>query len=388
LALFQGMITRVLVALFFVLGGSLWLSIGTTRDYLQRQLNAYTQDSANSLALALQPHIAKGDLLAADTMIMALVQSGYYSGIELRDSRGDLLADHHLDSVQSQVPDVFTSLLPLHPPAATAAISSGWEQVASVAVSAHPELAYQQLWRLTQGILGLGLAGIALALAQTLHWSRHRQQWISAKLQSLNEEIGTWRREALEDGQTGLGNRQAFGRELQRILKAAGPNSTSGENHLLMIHLSSLAEVTRSLGRWAADEYLEAAIALLRRRFGERLQDMGTTEGATEAGLFHLFRTGDGELALLGNFGKRDAVCALAQDLCDGFSAQAADLHPHGFGCIGIVPLEATQTVQDMLASSDIALRQAERTGTNQWCYLPNGSPFPQMIASKLETSE
>lgn len=381
------MITRVLLASFCMLGGSLWLAIDTTRDYLHQQLNAYAQDSANSLALALQPHMSEENLLTAETMITALVQSGHYSAIELRDSSDSVLVEHHLGTVRPQVPELFLSLLPLQPPAANAAINDGWDLVARVYVSAHPGVAYQQLWRLTQGIAGLGLAGAALAVALALRWSKRKQQLLAEQLQSLNQEIEALRRETLQDEQTGLGNRRAFERQLQGILAADSTASSAKGKHLLLIHLSSLADTTRSLGRWAADDYIETVITLLRHHFSEHLLKTDTGSNSIETDSSCLFRAGDGVLALLGSFGSRDAVCALSQGLCDEFSTHTTALHPHGFGSIGIVPIEATQTVHDILYSGDIALHQAERTGVNQWCYLLNRAPYLR-VATKLETSE
>ncbi|SEA34172.1 LapD/MoxY N-terminal periplasmic domain-containing protein [Microbulbifer marinus] len=390
MGLFQGIIARLLLVIGLLLGATLWLAIDTTRDYLQHQLRAYSQDGANALALALQPYIAEGDLLTADTMMTALVQDGNYSAVVLRDTGGDPMLQHRLGEIQARVPALFTEMLPLQPPEASAFIHNGWDRVASVSVSAHPALAYQQLWRLTLGFIGLGLAVSALAVALAWRWAKQKQQLLAAEFESLHSEIDTQRQQAQLDEQTGFGNLHALNRRLQSLLHTAGEQpaaAATDQYHLLLIHLSSLGDATRTLGRWAADDYVEAAAMALRRHFGEHLLELESAGSATEPGDCYPFHTYTDELALLGMFGGEEAVCEIAQQLSDAFNTQTAELHRHGFATIGIVPVDPARTLQEIIDDGDFALRRAESNGVNQWCYFADRSPNPRAVTA-LETSE
>jgi len=378
MALFQGLMVRMMLVLLFVIGGTLWITVETTREYLHRQLASHAQDTANALSLALQPHVAAGNLLTADTMITALLQSGYYTAIILRDSEGQILIQRDTAAVPLAVPAPFVALLPLQPPIANATISDGWEVAATVEVASHPALAYQQLWRVTLGILGLGLAGFALAAALAWRWSQHQQR-------TINSEIDTLRRQALLDEATGLGNRHAFD---QYLLQLLGKQAAPVRGHLLLVHLSSLGAVARSLGHWAANDYMETMVELLRQQAPSHQRDPLVEEETPVAdnASVDYYRIGANELALLCTANSHEEVCALAEKLCTEFVTLTTEIYPHGVGHIGITPIKVEHTPQEIIANGDMALCQAQHAGINQWYYLDDTTRDPHPLRDLAST--
>lgn len=388
--LLQGLMLRMILVLVFVVGGTLWLTVETTRDYLHHQLASHAHDTANALGLALQQPLAAGDLMTANTMITALLQSGYYTAITLRDSDGTTLIQQNSDNVRLSLPDSFLTLLSLQPAPAKVSITNGWKEAATLEVASHPALAYQQLWRVALGILGLGLAGIALIGALCWQWTRRNQRIVNA-------QITTLRRQALQDELTGLGNRRAFD---QHVLQLPENQPAPLSGHLLLVHLSSLGAVARSLGHWAANDYMETMVALLRQRVPSHPRDPQAdhsqqTDKAPQANAdtpvtnnsyVDYYRIGANEVALLCTASSREEVCAYAEILCNEFATLTTDIYPHGVGHIGITPFKAEQMPQEIIANGDMALCQAQHAGNNQWYYLNDTTRDAQPLRDLVST--
>lgn len=193
MGLFKEPMLRALLVLVLVTAGALWLSLETTRDYLQRQMQAQTQDSATSLALAMQPVLTEEDLLTAETVITALVQTGNYESVSLQSAAGDMLVQQEAAKIQPLVPDLFMRGFPLTPPEASAPVSLGWDIAARVTITGTSALAYQQLWHLALSILGLGAACMALATGLLWQWARGKQRLLDQRFDELGHVIAELR---------------------------------------------------------------------------------------------------------------------------------------------------------------------------------------------------
>ena len=199
MGLFREPMLRALLVLLLVIGGALWLSLETTRDYLQQQMQAHTQDSATTLALAMQPVLATDDLLTAETMVTALVQTGNYAAVTLQGASGQVLVEEGMAAVTPQVPALLMDWFPLAAPEAGAQISNGWNIVADVTLTGDTALAYQQLWRLALGILGLGAACMALATGLLWQWARGKQRLLDQRFGELGQVIEELRNMSMHD---------------------------------------------------------------------------------------------------------------------------------------------------------------------------------------------
>ncbi|GAA5524812.1 hypothetical protein Maes01_01371 [Microbulbifer aestuariivivens] len=188
------------VVLLLALGGGLWLSMATTRDYLQTELQGTARDSANTLALALRPYLIEGDSLSLDTAVTALVQSGHYRAISIQNTQGGILVKRESPTLHLPVPDWFIRRINLHAPAATANIDYDWRVIAEVTAEIHPAPAQQQLWRLAIGYCGLFIASAALTLLFTL---RVQARTVQSSASETNHFMP-------------LGNRQEFEAQLRR----------------------------------------------------------------------------------------------------------------------------------------------------------------------------
>jgi|GEM_PF-6684950 len=186
---FVSFFLRTQLLLLLVIANCGALVLESTRDYLQRQLVPHAQNTANSLALSLQPHLSEGKLLTAKTIITALVQSGEYREIILREENGNPLIQKDTSSVALDLPDWFVRWLAFTPPMGEAQIIKGWEVIATIEVVSHPGLAYLQLWRLFSGLVGLAIAGVALSLVMAWLMAQRQARVFDALERKLRMEL-------------------------------------------------------------------------------------------------------------------------------------------------------------------------------------------------------
>ena len=76
--------------LFFLLFSGTWLAkLESTRSFLANQLESHAQDTATSLGLSVSQYVAEGDLPAAESMINAVFDRGYYRIVSFSDTGGE-----------------------------------------------------------------------------------------------------------------------------------------------------------------------------------------------------------------------------------------------------------------------------------------------------------
>ncbi|MEM7404492.1 MAG: EAL domain-containing protein [Pseudomonadota bacterium] len=192
--------------------GALTIHIGNTRALLSEQLARHSQDTATALGLTISRELAANDVLLLESVVDSAFDPGYFRRIEvtLPDQLPTILRERTA-SIDA-VPEWFQRAASLDLPVGTARVMRGWSQAGSVSAIAHPEFAYQRLWRST--LEAVGWAAVTFALAFLL--TSILMTWFLeplARLERHAERVGEGRFEALAT--------HARSRELRRVLASA-----------------------------------------------------------------------------------------------------------------------------------------------------------------------
>lgn len=122
----------------------LWVMVGVfvqgvlnTRAYLEQQLGSHAQDTATSLALSLGPVLQQQDMAAAQSMLDAIADRGYYQRIEYLNLSGQSQLKREHPLVMEGVPSWFTRWVTLERPQREALIMAGWQQLGQLQVVSH-----------------------------------------------------------------------------------------------------------------------------------------------------------------------------------------------------------------------------------------------------------
>jgi diguanylate cyclase (GGDEF)-like protein len=394
MTLLRQLLIAILVLLTVVLAGSLAVSVGHTRSYLDAQLRSHAQDAATSLGLSLSSSAAEGDQATLEAMVDAVFDSGYYRIVSVVDNEGRTLAQREQQDRFDDVPAWFVRLLPLHPPRGEALLMSGWRRLGQVEVTSNPGYAYLELWRTTRdsarlfalvaavaaGLAGLGVHVLLRPLRATeaqaaaiadrqfpvqdrLPRTRELRRVVEAMnhmsrkvRQMLDEQIALGERlreQAYRDPVTGLGNRALFDRDLEHLLAS---REAHFQGVLVLVQLRHLRHYNATHGYAAGDELLRQAASALRNAADEwRPHCLARLTGA-DFGLLIAADTDD-DLAALGT--------ALGEAL--------ARLHERGLtpdadvGHIGMARRAQNDTPATWLSRADAALRAAQTTAGNAW---------------------
>ena len=380
-----------LVVLLFA--GSLAISIGNTRSYLESQLGSHAQDAATSLGLSATSHIEEEDRAMVTAMVNAMFHRGDYLNIRFLDLQGDPLIERVSELVVEGVPDWFVSILPLQPPQRSATMMSGWRQVGTVVVTSHPGLAYRQLWQATVQtvklfligallVLLIGLIGLRVLLrplkdvelqaeaicnrefpvTQKRPFTTEFQRVVEAMnrlsskvagmLSDAEQLAARLRQQAFQDPVTGLANRRQFMDVLEHRVAEPGEFDTGG---LLLVQLKDFKSFNQSHGYPAGDKLLaQAGQAFAAVLDGQPRVTLAHLSGADFAVLFE----GVSEPQLR-DFAAR--VLAALITLYRSSDLDSTDVaHAGGVLCSG-------QSASELLADADMALREAQREGANAW---------------------
>ena len=141
-------INSLLFGLFLLVMVSLvYFQFTQTRDFMRLQMQSDLNNTMTSLGLMLQPHIETGDVVSAETLINVIFEGGFYRKVSLK-----WLADGKQQTWKNPVdiegvPQWLINLDVFGVQKKESVITSGWMQLATLEVEAHPALGYQQLWR-------------------------------------------------------------------------------------------------------------------------------------------------------------------------------------------------------------------------------------------------
>jgi len=296
MSLLKRLLMSVTIIMVCILVGTMVVSMGAARQYLNGQLQSQGDNAASALALLLsQP--ANQDPATRETLMTALFDSGQFRKIALESKEGAVLFARTLaPSSGKPVPEWFRRLLPVAPVTAVRDITDGWKQVGELTVVVDDASAAEALWRGSSQLFVLVvLAGVvwALFVALLVNWFeralsreiRHQLEAVghdleiqkessslreladvSAAIQdtearvratskALNERIDSLETEVNRDPVTRLPNRRYFIDEILRRTEGAGPRAGHSA-YVLLIRQRDLTRINQAMTRPRTDQWL------------------------------------------------------------------------------------------------------------------------------------
>ncbi len=373
----------LLAALLLAFVGSVGVVVGATRDTLQTQLQLKNSDNATALALALSQQ--QGDPALMELLMAAQFDTGFYREIRLVGVDGTTRFAREADMQPLHAPQWFVALLPIESAVGVAQVSDGWRALGSVRVVSHTAFAHDDLWRGSVRAAG-ALAVVALLAALLAHLvvarirrpldraveqaralvdgefvrvPEPRVPELKRLTQAMNtmvarlqltfqaqmEHIESLRRQAHSDALTGLSNRTHF---MEQLAVALQREDGQAEGGLVLLRITDLAELNRTLGRAATDRLI-VAVAHALQTYHQRVPGcrIGRLNGS------------DFALCL--------PVGGVALETAEAVShALRAMLPAYGPGigvALGAVEMQHERQVAQVMAAADHALARAESRG-------------------------
>lgn len=147
-------INSLLFGLFLLVMISLvYFQFTQTRDFMRQQMQSDLNNTMTSLGLMLQPHIETGDMVSAETLINVIFEGGFYRKVTLKWLADGKQQTWENPVVIEGVPQWLIDLDVFGIQKKESVITSGWMQLATLEVEAHPALGYQQLWQIMNDTL-------------------------------------------------------------------------------------------------------------------------------------------------------------------------------------------------------------------------------------------
>lgn len=399
-------LTLVLTLVFV---STLWINVDNTRSYINNQLASHAQDTATSLGLSIKPFLGNpDDLPMVEGMINTIFDSGYYQAFSLKDNKGTLILERSNPMTFDSVPAWFVSLFPLTPPKASTEIYNGWVKPKILQITSHPGFGYEQLWQsaiksswmilalffiagtLVSFILKTITAPIKKAAEQAndickgnfvqvsdipkpieLNLFVNAMNRMSRILQNMFNELTKqtekYQKVAYVDELTGLANRRAFNNKFEALLlNKEAANSGS----LMIIRLSNLDTVNKSIGYLAGDEYVKTAVRII-----NDVLDSENTHSKSNYSKNTAFRLAGSDFAVTLQDSDKETSEQVAQTLMAKFN-QAGNqakltYQLNSFAHIGITSFSTELKLADVLIQADNALLGA-LSDKNGWQFAAN----------------
>lgn len=306
------LIAFVSCMLIAICSGFFFLTIDNASRYALDQMESNSTDSATVLALALSSQARTEDALFVESVVDALFDSGYYQSIEVAFDNGPTISRHAKLEVDD-VPPWFLNMVTIESPVAVSPVMAGWVKSGQVTVKSHPGIAYSELWgsiiesfwwsilifivsSLTvvfglkislQPLRSIEQKAIAIAdkdFRQIPFVPKARELrrvvlainemvvkvefMLSAQYsRTERQRVGTF-----QDGVTGLGNKDAFLRDLNRMVSPDDETASSGV--VVLCQVGGLEELNKTVGMQGGDE-------MLRRVATELEQAVSGNDGIT-----------------------------------------------------------------------------------------------------------
>lgn len=394
-------LTLVLTLVFV---STLWINVDNTRSYINNQLASHAQDTATSLGLSIKPFIGNpDDLPMVEGMINAIFDSGYYQAFSLKDNKGTLILEKSNPMTFDSVPAWFVSLFPLTPPKASTEIHDGWVKPKTLQITSHPGFGYEQLWQsaiksswmilalfiiagtLVSIILKTITAPIKKAAEQAndickgnfvqvsdipkpieLNLFVNAMNRMSRILQNMFNELTKqtekYQKVAYIDELTGFANRRAFNNKFEALLVN---NEEANSGSLMIIRLSNLDTVNKSIGYLAGDEYVKTAVQIINDVLASKIHHSKNTA----------FRLAGSDFAIMLQGSDKTTSQQVAEALMTKFNqaGNQAELTSvlNNFAHIGITGFSTEFKLTDILMQADNALLGA-LSDKNGWQFADN----------------
>lgn len=292
MSLYKRILISVLSILAVLYGTVFYIQYNSVRVYLDEQQVNTVNNSANTLALVIPLQYERNDIVGIESSIFAAFDSGYYSEISFESFKDKRVIKRKIDDLKKQVPTWFDNNFGFSSVEERIVITTGWVQFGEVKVVSNTRMATYQLW---QSALDLSMWFFAAFLATSLLINRilvyilkplddltlyaealgenNFDSTVAAtsvtELQTLNlamqkmafklkheyllqeNEMQSLRQQLLQDGLSGLGNRDYFNAQVESYLQDT-PSTT-----LYMISCESLNDVYRTYGFGARDKVIK-----------------------------------------------------------------------------------------------------------------------------------
>lgn len=302
MTLYRQLLIFMICLFVFMLTGLSIEKLENTRNFLEVQLATHAQDTATFLGLSLTHVVTEGDISAADAMLNAVFDRGYYKSIDLTDMNGGSIIEKTLKVQVTGVPQWFVDVIPLETPSAEATIMSGWTQTGKVLVSSHPGYAYATLWGAAVRLVvfffavgvGVSLLGAVIlriifkplkkveqqadaicrkdyVIQEELPKTRELRRVVEsmnrltahvrerfAEQASLAEKL---RQKTYTDAVTGLGNRRYISNQVASALEREDGEE---QGAFLLVQLENLQEINEQHGYERGDVVLKKVAELIR----------------------------------------------------------------------------------------------------------------------------
>jgi len=355
---------------------------------MQSDLN----NTTTSLGLMLKPHLETGDMVTAETLVNVIFEGGFYRKVTLT-----WLADNKQQTWENPliingVPKWFSNLNLFEEQTKESLITSGWMQLATLEIEAHPGLGYQELWRIMNDtlmilsllfllsimILRLRLNKILKPLhdiadhAKAISQRKFSQDMalpstselkdvvisinsMSAQLKTvfatLDNEVDTLRKDSLVDRVSNLPNRQYLSGQLNSWL------DEPGHGGLILAKFDWLEEIHSKYGYQVRDETLRVLADTMQQQLPQIAESV-------------IARIANTEFAFLITKGEKEQITSYVQSLVRMINQEMskAGCEPNANFYIGIGERTEEMKASELLSQADNALQQAvKESKTIQW---------------------
>jgi len=392
MTLFQ-QINSLLFGLFLLVMSSLvYFQFNETKSFMTQQMTSDLNNTSTSLSLMLKPHLETGDLVAAETLINVIFEGGFYRRVTLTWLVDNKKQTWENPIVIEDVPTWFSDLGLFTPQTKKSLITSGWMQLATLEIEAHPGLGYRELWRIMNDtllvlsalfllsliILRLRLTQILKPLNQIAKHAKgiaeqkfHKEMPLpstselkdvvvsinsmSTQLKkvftTLDNEVDTLRKDSLIDQVSNLPNRQYLTAQLNNWL------SEPGYGGLILAKFDWLEEIHSKYGYQVRDETIRVLSDAMQQQLPKVAESI-------------VARIANNEFAFLITKGEQEQMTSYVQTLVRVINQEMskAGCEPNNDFYLGVSVRNGEITPPELLAQSDNALQQASKQeNTIQW---------------------
>lgn len=270
MSLSRRLFTLMLLVLLVFSFGIFFIQVNNTRDSLAERQRVELSNLAQSLSLALVPHVELGDAASAETLIRATLDGGYVRDIQLESVA--LPAPIAFDITrESQAPEWFQQMIPMPVETVSRELPGGWASLGTISLTGEPAQGHDDLWKLAKRLgLWLLLGGLLTLLVASLVMRRLLRPLdrLSARLNEMEtqrfdaplEETSVKELSGITSAVNRLGQRlhtqfEAQAAQLARLQRQAEQDAVSG--------LGNRGYLNRAVDEWLS-EPLGGSFALLR----------------------------------------------------------------------------------------------------------------------------
>ena len=385
------------IALITFIGAS-WVSVDTTRTYLNDQMKSHAQDAATSVGLSISPYMDGENSMIVETMIVAIFDSGYYQKVSLIDVDDKVMMSRENNRVIDGVPSWFINFFELTPPIMSSEVSNGWNIAGIISFQSHVGSSYLKLWQhainnfysslvialfsflVAHLILGSVLNPLAQVEAQANSVSKKNFIFIKklpvtrelktvinamnimvsniqASFDIASKQANKLTKELYLDDLTQLGNRRAF----QSQFKISVDDMQSNDYATLgLVQLHSLQSINAELGYKAGDNYVCQAAKLITEQLNSFI---GAKVYRVNGGSFFFTIQSVGE-----------EVIAFCQHINNEFSILNSQYYEEGFGKLVATNYNNSEVLTELLAKLDTLLTQENSATSSGEIYNDNNS--------------